>query len=181
MEGFVFHKSLVPGFMLLDSSLRPIAHNAEAVQILAFPTRPDRIKDLPVFLEDRIRTSLLNPQAADSPSFVREYKSGARRYTCSSYELYCNGKTKPQIAVALLLERHASDATALSQVSEQFHLTLRECEIVGLLTEGLTSKEIASRMSISPNTVKAFLRLVMVKMDVSTRSGIVGKIVSRRQ
>jgi hypothetical protein len=32
-------------------------------------------------------------------------------------------------------------------------------------------------MSISPNTVKAFIRLVMVKMNVSTRSGIIGKIV----
>jgi len=32
-------------------------------------------------------------------------------------------------------------------------------------------------MGISPNTVKAFIRLVMVKMKVSTRSGIIGKIV----
>jgi DNA-binding NarL/FixJ family response regulator len=32
-------------------------------------------------------------------------------------------------------------------------------------------------MGISPNTVKVFVRLVMVKMDVSTRSGIAGKIV----
>jgi len=30
-------------------------------------------------------------------------------------------------------------------------------------------------MNISANTVKAFIRLVMAKMDVSTRSGIVGK------
>jgi DNA-binding CsgD family transcriptional regulator len=59
----------------------------------------------------------------------------------------------------------------------QFDLTPREQEAVMLLVEGLTSKEIAQRMKISPNTVKAFLRLVMVKMDVSTRSGIVGKIV----
>ena len=42
--------------------------------------------------------------------------------------------------------------------------------------QGLTSKEIAVRMKISPNTVKAFLRLVMVKMKVSTRSGIAGKL-----
>ena len=41
----------------------------------------------------------------------------------------------------------------------------------------ITSKQIAERMKISPNTVKAFLRIVMVKMDVSTRSGIVGKII----
>jgi len=47
---------------------------------------------------------------------------------------------------------------------------------VEFLLQGLTSKEIANRMGISPNTVKAFLRLVMVKMKVSTRSGIAGKI-----
>jgi DNA-binding CsgD family transcriptional regulator len=46
--------------------------------------------------------------------------------------------------------------------------------------EGLTSKEIAERMKISPSTVKAFLRLVMVKMSVSTRSGIVGKVLGSR-
>jgi DNA-binding CsgD family transcriptional regulator len=50
-------------------------------------------------------------------------------------------------------------------------------EVVALLVEGLTSKEIANRMKISSNTVKAFLRLVMVKMGVSTRSGVVGKII----
>jgi hypothetical protein len=48
---------------------------------------------------------------------------------------------------------------------------------VEFLLQGLTSKEIATRMQISPNTVKAFVRLVMVKMKVSTRSGITGKVV----
>jgi DNA-binding CsgD family transcriptional regulator len=35
-------------------------------------------------------------------------------------------------------------------------------------------------MNISPNTVKAFFRLVMTKMSVSTRSGIVGKVAQMR-
>ena len=42
--------------------------------------------------------------------------------------------------------------------------------------DGLRSKEIALRMQISPNTVKTFLRLVMLKMGVSTRSGIVRRV-----
>jgi len=33
-------------------------------------------------------------------------------------------------------------------------------------------------MSISTNTVKAFLRLIMIKMGVSTRSGILGKAIT---
>ena len=59
-------------------------------------------------------------------------------------------------------------------MSESFHLTEREREVVELLIQGLTNKEIAGRMNISPNTVRAFIRMVMGKLGVSTRSGIVG-------
>jgi DNA-binding CsgD family transcriptional regulator len=48
------------------------------------------------------------------------------------------------------------------------------------LGEGLTSKEIAIRMNISPNTVNSFVRLMMVKMGVSSRSAIIGKIVAAK-
>ena len=68
----------------------------------------------------------------------------------------------------------------IAEISERYNLTAREQETVQFLVEGFTSKEIAQRMKISPNTVKAFIRLVMVKMDVSTRSGIIGKIVGTR-
>ncbi len=57
---------------------------------------------------------------------------------------------------------------------EQFRLTPREREIALLLTEGLTSKEIAQRLEISPYTVKGYLNFLMRKLGVTTRSGIVG-------
>jgi DNA-binding CsgD family transcriptional regulator len=76
-----------------------------------------------------------------------------------------------------MLERRSNEAVKINEISERFGLTAREQETVQHLLEGLTSKEIAQRMKISPNTVKAFLRLVMVKMNVSTRSGIIGRIV----
>jgi DNA-binding CsgD family transcriptional regulator len=163
------------GFILLDAKLHPVAYNAEAVQILSFPTKPDRIQHVALFLSDKIRSNLLNGHEHDKPQFAREYKSGRRTYTCRSFQLECKSELKVSICIAVLLERHVSNATTLSDLSRQFDLTTRECETVSLLLEGLTSKEIASRMKISPNTVKAFLRLVMVKMDVSTRSAIVGK------
>jgi hypothetical protein len=34
-------------------------------------------------------------------------------------------------------------------------------------------------MAISPNTVKAFLRLIMIKMGVPTRAGIVGRLLDQ--
>jgi DNA-binding CsgD family transcriptional regulator len=76
------------------------------------------------------------------------------------------------------MERKSNGASNLATLSERFGLTQREQETVKLLLQGLTSKEIAGQMGISPNTVKAFVRLVMIKMGVSTRSGIAGKIVT---
>jgi DNA-binding CsgD family transcriptional regulator len=166
----------IPGFLLLDPSLKPIASNSEAIKILAFPTKPDNIGRIEVFLADKIRSSLVDRQSSKALEFVREYKSGRRRYMCRAFCLDCDKKGAFQPAFALILERYASGATVFSEMSRQFDLTEREMETVQLLVQGLTSKEIAGRMNISPNTVKAFLRLVMVKMGVSTRSGIAGKV-----
>ena len=43
--------------------------------------------------------------------------------------------------------------------------------------QGGTTKQIASRMNISPNTAKAFLRSVMFKTGAPSRSGILAKIL----
>ena len=167
----------MPGFMLLNEALQPIAFNSEAVHILAFPTRPDRIQQTTVFLNDRVKSSLVDRRKDSDLTFVKVYRSGRRQYICRAFLIDGSGPADPLWRTAVLLERQSSSVTELSNILGQYDLTPRELEVVALLVEGLTSKEIANRMKISPNTVKAFLRLVMVKMDVSTRSGIVGKII----
>jgi len=165
------------GFLLLDAGLNLIASNNPALQILCFPSEADRIKHPKVFLGDRVRTTLLDHKHQGGLAFVKEFKSGKRRYVCKSYQVACSGSDSLQPAFAVLLERDTADShSALAEIAEQFGLTQRECETVEFLLQGLTSKEIAIRMKISANTVKAFIRLVMVKMNVSTRSGIAGKI-----
>jgi DNA-binding CsgD family transcriptional regulator len=169
------------GFLLLDAELNLIASNDPALQILCFPSEASRIKQPKVLLADRVRTTLLDHQQRDRRVFVREVQSGKRRYICKTFQVNCNGhSTSLQPAFAVLLERGAAGSMTSAELSERFALTQRECETVEYLLQGLTSKEIAARMNISPNTVKAFLRLVMVKMKVSTRSGIAGKITGSR-
>ena len=85
-----------------------------------------------------------------------------------------NSNVSSNSNIALTVER---DRWALHDLAARFQLTDREREVVEHLADGLTSKEIAQRMRISPNTVKAFLRSVMIKMGVTTRSGVIGKIV----
>jgi DNA-binding CsgD family transcriptional regulator len=156
----------------MDEKFHPLATNENAVQILTFPDGSGKIRHLQLFLRDKIRYGLINHQSKDL-EFVRQYQSGRRRYVCRSFQLYSDlSENHP---VAIVLDRNSSGITMTSDLIAQFDITPREQETVQLLLQGLTSKEIAKRMNISPNTVKAFLRLVMVKMGVSTRSGIVGR------
>jgi DNA-binding CsgD family transcriptional regulator len=86
-------------------------------------------------------------------------------------------KNPARPSIAILLERGPSGLVSLSQVSQQFKLTQREREVLEYLLESLSSKEIANRMNISSNTVKVFLRLIMIKTGVCSRSAIVEKVM----
>ena len=163
------------GLLLVDHSLTPLASNEEAIQILTYPHRDDK-KRLNGSLTDKIR-SILNKFEASKVSFITEFRSGNRRYLCRAFRLNAGAKEVSCGAVALLFERGVSGSLPISQVSERYDLTLRERETVEYLMLGLTSKEIASRMRISPNTVKNFIRMVMLKMGVPTRSAIIGRMV----
>src|ERR1035438_5160524 len=72
----------IPGFMLLDTSLHPVAFSPEMLRILAYPTKPDRVKQPSLFVFDKVRSSLVNQQGGHDLDFVKLYKSGNRRYTC---------------------------------------------------------------------------------------------------
>lgn len=66
----------------------------------------------------------------------------------------------------------------LESVGRQFHLSRRELDVVGLLLNGYTNKEIAKALSISDETVKYYLTAVRRKMEVSNRTQIISRIVS---
>src|SRR5204862_3693322 len=167
-----------PGFLLLASDRSPLYANLEATQILAYPATPQSIRLLDSFLLRKIRTVLF--ANGNDGQFATEFVSGKRRYLCRAYWLSPpsnNALNHP--ALAVLLERSSPTSFDASEIAARFHLTPREQETLEYLIEGLTNKEIGHRMNISPNTVKGFLKLIMMKLGVSTRSGVIGKAVSQ--
>jgi DNA-binding NarL/FixJ family response regulator len=52
---------------------------------------------------------------------------------------------------------------------EEVRLTRREREIIDLIGEGLSNKEIAMRLNVATHTVKSHVRNVMEKLDLHTR------------
>jgi Bacterial regulatory proteins, luxR family len=147
------------GFLLVDAAMNPISFNAEAMQILSYPDTMGASKTPEEFLAGKIRSLLANRQASNGMPFVTEFRSGRRRFFCRAFAV--DGSSESGQRIAILLERGPSGLVPLAKVSLQ----------------GLSSKEIANRMAISPNTVKTFLRLIMIKTGASSRSAVVRKVM----
>lgn len=160
--------------------MNPIVVNRTAVEILSYPEKPENTKGFRNSLVAKIRSALLTRLPSNGSPLVAEFRSGKRLYLCRAFLVESPGKEHEQATIAVILERGVGSRSLslLRAASERFHLTDREEEVLQFLLEGLTSKEIGDRMKISPNTVKAFLRLIMMKMGASTRSGIVGKAMT---
>ena len=164
------------GFLVTDDTLRGLSANHEAMRILTYAAKQAPLQSLSQAFDEKIRHVLLRGQVRLSSNTVPPvipFKSGRRVYFCRAFRLDANVNPR----VLIVLERGIPESFALCQVAQQFRLTQRERVAVTFLLRGLSNKEMAKRMAVSPNTVKAFLRMVMVKMGVSTRAGIVAKVL----
>ncbi len=165
------------GILLLNSHFQPVHYNAEAANILGYPKKTRTAPSLdPVFTPSQL-TSLHKPVVP----IVLEFTSGRRRYVCRAFQLdgRSNADSRVQPRLVLMLERETRDVNDIARLTEEFQLTNRESETVKLLLKGLTSKEIAVEMCISPNTVKAFLKLAMAKVGASNRTALVARLFNR--
>ena len=69
-----------------------------------------------------------------------------------------------QIADASGVARHVNP-----RAPDEVRMTRREQEVIGLIGEGLSNKEIAQRLNIATHTVKSHVRNVMEKLALHTR------------
>jgi DNA-binding NarL/FixJ family response regulator len=77
----------------------------------------------------------------------------------------------PPAMTSSLFSQIAKDAVVRGRAAalESVRMTTREREVTGLIGEGLSNKEIASRLNIATHTVKSHVRNVMEKLALHTR------------
>lgn len=92
-----------------------------------------------------------------------------------------------EYAISAYIEKQAFDRAVFLRLveeakqnretqSELSRLTEREREVLDLLAQGLTNKEIAEKLMITTNTVKRHLKAIFEKLNVHTRSAATARV-----
>jgi DNA-binding NarL/FixJ family response regulator len=116
----------------------------------------------------------------DDQHLFEAIKSGAQGYLLKNlepYQLYdmlesvSRGEAplSGAIAAKILEEFTRPDQGSIQEPEVRDELTSREVDILQLVTEGKTNKEIASTLVISENTVKIHLRNILEKLHLQNR------------
>ena len=120
----------------------------------------------------------LIPMSDDIVQFVNAGVSGFvlkdatfDEFVATIRSVAAGGKVLPSRMTESLFSQiaKAADAQGHEQVLEDVRMTRREREVIELIGEGLSNKEIAQRLNIAAHTVKSHVRNVMEELALHTR------------
>lgn len=166
LEALVKARELAPDLVLMDVQMRG-ADGIEATQ---------RIK-----LEQPATTIVMLTVRDDESSLFQAIQSGAQGYLLKNIHSarmleLLRGAVRGEAAITPVLagrmleefRRLAQDAPSRSD-GEAASLSRREQEVLGLVAERATDKEIADALHLSLSTVKSHMRNILAKLHVSSR------------
>ncbi len=157
-----------PNIVLLDLSLgeRGTAEGLDICQAITSAYPDTGVVVLTTFLEERL--------------VMQAIRNGAKGYVLKDVDAVDlikiiravnRGESALDTRSAALVMKNFLSTGSASQWS--FELTEREIEIIRLLRQGYSNREIGEHIAISESTVKFHVRKIMRKLDVNHRTEIV--------
>jgi len=166
LEALSLARDLRPDLIVMDIKM-PICDGLEATRLIRSALPDIRILILTVHDEDE--------------KLFEAVKSGAHGYLLKSVTSgeFLNGVRgalageavlPPRLASSLLQEFARISGQAIAGTTAPWaDLTPREAEVLKLLATGATDKQIATRLSLSPYTVKSHVRSILNKLHAVNR------------
>lgn len=166
-EALTLARDLRPDLILIDINM-PICNGVEATRRMraAPDLSPVRIVILTIHDEDEMLFEAIKAGAngyllknMDSTAFLQ-----AIRRTLSG-----EAALPPRLTASLLDEFARLARRPTQSTEKEPDLTPREAEVLSLIAEGMTDKEIAAQLSLSLHTVKSHVRNILTKLQAANR------------
>jgi DNA-binding CsgD family transcriptional regulator len=171
-----------------------VSYNTTAYRIFSFPTGDstqtnDVREDISALcrkwkkiLVKKVPTIKGPDERADvTPTFLDLYQSGKRSYLVKGLMLSARSMASLEREgyYLFILERIGSDVFNIARIARELNLSKREQDLIQLLLTDSGNKQIAHTLGLSLNTVKTYLKLLMRKLGVTSRAGIIAVLIRK--
>jgi DNA-binding NarL/FixJ family response regulator len=160
-------RSLEPDLIVMDVSL-PVLSGAEATRQIKALSPQVPVLALSVHEELPFLRMLLD---AGAGGYV--LKRSACDELVRAVRIVAGGSTYLDPAIAGQLLRFGQRRHSQSGLGSTIALSDRESEVVRLLAQGLTMKEMAAQLLLSPRTLETYRSRAMEKLGLKTRADLV--------
>ncbi|MEU9021447.1 response regulator transcription factor [Actinomadura sp. NPDC048394] len=166
-EGVAEASRLHPDVVLMDLQLGAGIHGSEATRrITAAGPRAPRVLVLTTFDSD---SDILAAIEAGATGYLLKDAPPEKLHAAIRSAAAGDSTLAPSVASRLLGRMRAPSAT----------LTGRELEVLGLVAEGLSNRQISKRLFLSETTVKTHLVHIYAKLEVDSRTAAVATATRR--
>lgn len=169
-------RRLTPGVLILDINNKLLYFNKEASEMI--PEMQKATKTEGIKIPEEIY-NLCNhvKSTASEASTVWEVEHSGLNVSLRAFFIGGHGEDRKSTHIMILIERiiekHDID---FEKTRTNFKFTNRELEVLRLLCYGFTNREISEKLSISEYTVKDYIKKIMGKMEVDSRTKIIASL-----
>ena len=160
-----------PGVLILDRNNKILYANQDALKLL------DNSGEIPPEMQslcDELKAHADDYEIASNGNCALLWREGGSPCSMRALLIGARDEGHPATHVMVLVEKVTEQRNPnLKKAKNQYGLSDREIEVVALIDQGLTNKEIGSRLFISEHTIKDHIKNVMRKMDATSRSEII--------
>jgi two-component system nitrate/nitrite response regulator NarL len=162
-EALVAVEDLAPDIVLVDTRM-PASADAVRTLVAAAP----RVKVVALAVPEVERNVIAFAEAGASGLVPRE---GSIQDLVTVIESVSRGEMLGSPGIAATLARHVADLARERRLEPiEDKLTARELDVLGLIEEGFSNKQIAGALSIELPTVKNHVHNILQKLDVDRRT-----------
>jgi DNA-binding CsgD family transcriptional regulator len=173
----IIKRRLTPGVLIFDVNNKLLYFNKEALEMI--PEMQKAVKTERIKIPEKIYNLCKHMKStASTASTVWEVEHSGLHCSLRAFFIGGHREDKKPIHIMVLIERiiekHDID---FEKARTNFKFTNREMEVLKLLCQGLTNREVSEKLSISEYTVKDYIKKIMGKTGVDSRSKIIASLL----
>lgn len=166
-EALTLARDLCPDLVLMDINM-PICDGVEATRRIRADSDLSELRIVILTIHDEDAMLFEAIKAGANGYLLKNMHSAA--FMQAIRRALAGEATLPPRLAASLLDEFARLAQRPAAVTDgEPDLTSREVEVLSLIAEGMTDKEIAARLSLSLYTVKSHVRNILTKLHAANR------------